>query len=106
MLPYIHLTSQNGLETRPVEYMNRYSASPTDFVIPSIKQFLWGNWIDSTFSPEIFHESTLYIGAVAFVLMVIAWIKHRQLKHPELLGIATLVAATLICGVAATLSRA
>lgn len=93
MLPYIRLNSQNGLETRPVEYMNRYSASPTDFVIPSIKQFLWGKWIDDTFSPEIYHESTLYIGAVAFVLAVIAWIKRRQLRHPELLGIASLVAA-------------
>ncbi len=93
MLPYIRLNSQNGLETRPVDYMNRYSASPTDFVIPSIKQFLWGKWIDETFNPEIFHESTLYIGAVAFVLAVIAWIKRRQLRHPELLGIAILVAA-------------
>jgi hypothetical protein len=93
MLPYIRLNSQNGLETRPVEYMNRYSASPTDFVIPSIKQFLWGKWIDDTFSPEIYHESTLYIGAVAFVLMVIAWIKRRNLRHPELLGIVSLTAA-------------
>jgi hypothetical protein len=93
MLPYIRLNSQNGLETRPVDYMNRYSASPTDFVIPPIKHFLWGKWIDDTFNPEIYHESTLYIGAVAFVLMVIAWIKRRQLRHPELLGIAILVAA-------------
>jgi hypothetical protein len=93
MLPYIRLNSQNGLTTRPVEYMNRYSASPTDFFLPSIKQFLWGKWIDDTFSPEIFHESTLYIGAVAFVLAVIAWIKRRQLRHPELLGIAALMAA-------------
>ena len=46
-----------------------------------------------TFSPEIFQESTLYIGAVAFVLAVIAWIKRRQLRHPELLGIAILMAA-------------
>jgi hypothetical protein len=93
MLPYLQLGSENGLTTRSVEYMNRYSASPTDFIIPSIKQFLWGNWIDNTFSPEVFQESTLYIGAVAFVLAVIAWIKRRQLRHPELLGIAILVAA-------------
>ena len=93
MLPYIRLSSQNGLETRPVEYLNRFSASPTDFVIPSIKQFLWGKAIDAAFSPEMYHESTLYIGAVAFVLAVIAWIKRRQLRHPELLGIAILTAA-------------
>jgi hypothetical protein len=94
MLPYLSLNSQNGLASRSVDYLNRYSASPTDYVIPSIKQFLWGKWIDNTFSPEIFQESTLYIGAVAFVLAVIAWIKRRQFLHPELLGIAILVAAT------------
>jgi hypothetical protein len=93
MLPYLRLNSENGLASRPVDYLNRYSASPTDYVIPSIKQFLWGKWIDDTFSPEIFQESTLYIGAVAFVLAVIAWIKRRQLRHPELADIAILVAA-------------
>jgi hypothetical protein len=93
MLPYLRLNSQNGLASRTADYLNRYSASPTDYVIPSIKQFLWGKWIDDTFSPEIFQESTLYIGAVAFVLAVIAWIKRRQLRHPELADIAILVAA-------------
>ncbi len=86
MFPYLRLNSENGLASRSLAYLNRYSASPTDFVIPSIKQFLWGGWIDNTFSPEIFQESTLYIGAVAFVLVVIAWARRRQLRHPELLG--------------------
>jgi hypothetical protein len=94
MLPYLNLNSQNGLASRSEEYLNRYSASPTDFFIPSIKQFLWGNWVDATFSPEIFQESTLYIGAVAFVLAVFAWIKRRRLRQPELADIAILVAAT------------
>ena len=93
MLPYLNLNSQNGLASRSAEYLNRYSASPTDYVIPSIKQFLWGKWVDDTFSPEIFQESTLYIGAVAFVLAIIAWIKRRQLRHPELADIAILAAA-------------
>jgi hypothetical protein len=93
MLPYLRLNSENGLASRSADYLNRYSASPTDYVIPSIKQFLWGKWIDDTFSPEIFQESTLYIGAVAFVLAVIAWIRRRQLRHPELADIAILVMA-------------
>ncbi len=94
MVPYLQLNSEAGLASRSADYLNRYSASPTDFVIPSIKQFLWGGWIDNTFSPEIFQESTLYIGAVAFVLAMIAWIKRRQFRYPELLGIGTLVAFT------------
>jgi hypothetical protein len=93
MLPYLNLNSQNGLASRSPEYLNRYSASPTDFFIPSIKQFLWGSWVDVTFSPEIFQESTLYIGVVALVLALIAWIWRRHLKHPELADIAILVAA-------------
>jgi hypothetical protein len=93
MLPYLGLNAQNGLTSRSVEYMNRYSASLTDYVIPSIRQFLWGRWVDHTFNPEIFQESTLYIGAVAFVLAVVAWIKRRQFRHPELLDIAILTAA-------------
>jgi hypothetical protein len=93
MLPYLRLNSENGLASRSVEYMNLYSASPTDFFIPSIKHFLWGKWIDKTFNPDIFNEATLYIGAVAFILAVIAWTKRRKFKHPELLNITVLTAA-------------
>lgn len=92
MLPYLSLNAQDGIASRSVDYVNRYSASPTDFVIPSMKHFLWGKWIDEHFSPEYFQEATLYIGAVTFVLTVIAWLKRRQLPHPELLGIAIFVA--------------
>ncbi|MFH1523822.1 MAG: hypothetical protein ABIF04_02560 [Chloroflexota bacterium] len=90
MIPYLRLNAQSGLATRSVEYASEYSASPTDFVIPSIKQFLWGKWIDDRFSPEIWQESTLYIGAISFVLGIIAWWKRRNLTHPELIGIAAL----------------
>ncbi len=93
MVPFLRLDSQNGLASHSADYMNRYSASPTDFVIPSIKQFLWGDWIIKTFRPQIFQELTLYIGAVAFVLALFAWVKRRQLRHPELTDIAILTAA-------------
>jgi hypothetical protein len=93
MLPYLYLNAQNGLADRSVDYLNRYSASPTDFFIPSVKQFLWGNWIDDHFNPEFFNEATLYIGAVSFVLAVIAWWKWRKSEFPDLLGISLLVVA-------------
>jgi hypothetical protein len=91
MLPYLSLNAQNGIANRSVDFLNRYSASPTDFVIPSIKQFLWGKWIDNRFSPEFFNEATLYIGAVSFVLSLIAWWKWRKSEHADLLGISLLV---------------
>lgn len=92
MLPYLSLDAQRGLASRSVEYVSEYSASPTDFVIPSIWHFLWGKWIDNRFSPEYWQEATLYIGAVSFILAIVAWLKRRQLSHPALLSIATFVA--------------
>ncbi len=91
MLPYLNFNAQNGLASRSVEYASGFSASPTDYVIPSIKQFLWGKWIDDRFSPESWQESTLYIGAVAFFLALIAWLRRRRTSHHELLNIALVV---------------
>ena len=92
MLPYFGLNAQTGYASRPVEYLSEYSASPTDFIIPSIWQFLWGGWVEKTFNPEIAQEATLYIGAVAFILAAIGWVKRKRTGHPELLNIALLVA--------------
>ena len=94
MLPYLSFNAQSGLTSRPVEYVSEYSASPTDFVIPSMWHFLWGKWVDNTFSPEYWQEATLYIGGVAFILAAIAWLKRRRTAQPELLNIALLVAIT------------
>ena len=91
MLPYLNLNAQNGLADRSVDYLNRYSASPTDFLIPSPKQFLWGQWIDDHLSPEFYNEATLYIGVVSFVLAMVAWWKWRKSELPDLLGISLLV---------------
>jgi hypothetical protein len=92
MLPYLGFNAQSGLASRSVEYVSEYSASPTDFVIPSMWHFLWGQWVDRTFSPEYWQEATLYVGAVAFVLAAFAWLKRRRTAYPELLNIALLVA--------------
>ena len=92
MLPYLNFNEQSGLASHSVEYVSEYSASPTDYVIPSIHQFLWGKWIDDHFSPEYWQESTLYIGLVTFALSIFAWVKRRELLHSELLSITTLVA--------------
>jgi hypothetical protein len=91
MLPYLTYNFQTGFISRPVEYLSTYSASPTDFVIPSIWQFLWGGWVEKTFNPEIAQEATLYVGAVAFILATLAWVKRHRIGHPDLLNIALLV---------------
>ena len=92
MLPYLGLNAQNGIASRTVDYASRYSASPTDFVIPSVWHFLWGKWVIAHFHPGFAHEATLYIGVVTFVLAVIAWVRRRKLPYPELIGISLIVA--------------
>jgi hypothetical protein len=94
MIPYLGLNAQNGIASRTVEYASRYSASPTDFVIPSVWHFLWGNWVIDQFHPGFAHEATLYIGTVTFILAVIAWAGRRKLPSPELIGISLIVATT------------
>jgi hypothetical protein len=92
MLPYLGFNSRFGIASFPVEYVSQYSASPTDFVIPSIWNFLWGDWVRNTFSNGYRHEASLYIGALAFILAVIGWIYRRRSAHPQLLNIILLVA--------------
>ena len=94
MVPYLRLNAESGLTTRSVEYASTYSASPTDFVIPSIFQFLWGKSIDRIFNPDIWQESTLYIGAVTFVLTVIVWVLWKKISQRQLLVVSLLVAVT------------
>ncbi len=93
MLPYLGLAAEGGLASRSLELLNRYSASPTDFFIPSEQHFLWGAWVSEQFDPEFYQEATLYIGAVTFVLAVIAWFKRKQFHYPELFSVAILVAS-------------
>jgi hypothetical protein len=92
MLPYLGLNAQNGIASRSVEYASRYSASPTDFIIPSVWHFLWGDWVIAHFHPGFAHEATLYIGAVTFVLAVIALLWRRKFPNLELIEISLIVA--------------
>ena len=93
MVPYLRLSSQSGLQTHSVEYPEPLLGQPDGLCDP-VDQAIPVGGLDrqTTFNPEIFQEATLYIGVVALVLLVIAWIKRRRLRNPELLGIASLVA--------------
>jgi hypothetical protein len=92
MYPYLSMDVNNQLASRSVEYASGFSASPTDFILPSASQFLWGEYIRTTFNRKGMVEGTLYIGAVSLVLAVIGWFKRRKLVYSDLMNIATLVA--------------
>ncbi len=92
MYPYLSMAANNQLTSTPVEYASSFSASPTDFIFPSAAQFLWGEFIRTTFNRKGMIEFTLYIGAVSLVLAVIGWIKRRKVTYTDLINMSVVVA--------------
>lgn len=90
-LPFLGLNSQGGLASRTVDYASMYSASPTDFILPSTDHFLWGNWVGSHFDRSLWIEASFYIGAVALGLAVLAWVRRKRTGHAALMKVALFV---------------
>jgi hypothetical protein len=90
-LPFLDLNSQGGLASRTVSYASMYSASPTDFILPSTQHFLFGQWVGAHFDRSLWIEASLYIGAVAFVLALLAWFRRAQTGHAALLKVALVI---------------
>lgn len=91
MLPYIALGLQGGLADRSIDLISRYSASPTDFLLPSTDHFLWGRWIGEHFDRSFWVEATLYVGFFTLILALLAWLKRRQTGHLELVKLSLLI---------------
>lgn len=83
--PYVLLEREGGLPDRNIWIVRRYSASPTDFVLPSTDHFLWGEWVGRNFNRELWIEATLYLGAVSTALAALAVFKRKQLANGRLL---------------------
>jgi hypothetical protein len=83
--PFVGLAQQGGLPDRGLAVVRQYSASPTDFLLPSTDHFLWGRWVGAHFNRDLWIESTLYIGMVTLVLAVIAWVRRKQFGQAPLL---------------------
>ncbi len=91
MWPFISLNSQGGLASRTVSYASMYSASPTDFFLPSTDHFLWGQWIGDHFDRSLWIEASLYVGVVTLALAIVAWWKRARRDHQILLKTALVV---------------
>ncbi len=83
--PFVALSGQGGLPDRNISIVRPYSASPTDFLLPSTDHFLWGGWVNEHFNREMWVEGTLYIGLVTLVLAALAWKNRARLKAGWLL---------------------
>jgi hypothetical protein len=93
LLPYFDPHASGSLTSFSVETASRFSASPTDFFLPSVWHFLWGGWVNRTFQPPSPNEATLYIGAISLGLAVMGWAGRRRIGQPALVQVAAIVAA-------------
>ncbi|MDD5368442.1 MAG: hypothetical protein PHQ40_05110 [Anaerolineaceae bacterium] len=92
VLPFVQLSRSGDMPNRTVSYVRMYSASPTDFLLPSTDHFLWGRFIGTHFDRSMWIEGTLYIGAVTLALVVLAFWWRRESSHRLLLAGFTWVA--------------
>ena len=100
--PYVMLARQGGLPNREIGITEMYSASPTDFFLPSTLHFLWGSWVGSAFNRDMWVEGTLYVGVIALTLAVIGFIKRKETRHSHLMPVlllSILVATILAMGI-------
>lgn len=83
--PYVNLAGKGELPNRDLGVVRPYSASLTDFLLPSTDHFLWGTWIGQHFNRDMWVEGTLYIGIVNLALALFAWFNRKKQEHQTLL---------------------
>ncbi|MBN2677089.1 MAG: hypothetical protein JXR32_03375 [Anaerolineaceae bacterium] len=88
VLPFINLSSQGLMREFAMEYSKQYSASVTDFFLPSTDHFLWGGWIGSHFDRSQWIEATLYMGVVSSFLALLAFVVRKQLNDHKVLWLS------------------
>jgi len=94
---FFNLASSGTLTSRDWEYASLYSASPTDFFLPSTDHFLVGRWVGSHFNRDLWPEATLFIGFVAVCLLIVAvWKRTSSGASPLVWAALTAAAAAFI----------
>jgi len=79
--PVVMVTAQGwGEGERPhsLRYIDQFSASPLDFVYPSVFQPMWGTVLARHYAPNI-DENVLYLGLVP-ILLAAATLRRRRSK--------------------------
>jgi hypothetical protein len=98
-IPFINLSSQGVMSDFSMDYSMQFSASLTDFLLPSTDHFLLGGWIGSHFDRSQWIEATLYLGVINTVLGLIAIFAKNQNINRKVLwlcmagGLVTLILA-------------
>lgn len=79
--PFVSLAQAGTLASRPIEYAAMYSASPTDLFLPASDHFLFGAPISQWFDRSLWNESSLYVGAFALLLAIVAFVVRKKTPH-------------------------
>ena len=77
LLPYLALARSGVWSLHSFEDVRVWSASPSDFLLPSPRHFLWGQWVQVHFDRSLWIENTLYVGVAAGALAVAGLCKAR-----------------------------
>lgn len=83
IVPYLQVTRNDNL-AHTFEAVRTWSASPSDFLLPSPRHVIWGEWIAQHFDRSLWVENTVYVGMVTLVLAALAVVKVR--RPPALAG--------------------
>lgn len=77
VVPYM-LVHEGAGSVRTLADVMVFSASPTDFLLPFTRQFLWGKWVGQHFSRDLWNEATLYLGLPLTALAILGYAKRRK----------------------------
>jgi len=66
-----------GERPHSLRYIDQFSASPADFVYPSVLQPLWGTWLARRYTQNI-NENILYLGLLPFALAAVSLMRGRR----------------------------
>jgi len=97
--PFISLSNSGVLASRSMEYASMYSASPTDFFLPSTDHFLLARLFSRGLDRSLWVESSLYIGFTVLILAIFVFAKRKNSAHKALvLSAAVIILVSFILG--------
>jgi hypothetical protein len=79
ILPYLQLAQSGEAVHHSLTIVDQYSASVTDFILPSPVNFLFGEWVQEKFGATDWIEHNINLGFTTFLLGFLAIFWHSSL---------------------------
>jgi hypothetical protein len=76
--PYLHLARQGLIVLHTLQNVSGWSASPSDFLLPTPVHWLVGDWVNGHFDRHLWIESTVNVGVVPLALAIAGWWSARR----------------------------